>query len=176
MTLRRHHLSIVMAVALTIATVVTTSCKPEANTMDSFVAVDTDGWAYGDTLVFVPELADSAATGRLSIAVCHDNRYRYANLWLEVVITDSLSTRTDTVNITLADQMGRWQGRGIGTDFQLSAPVKTDLTLRRPATFSVRHIMRDDRLAGIQRIGMIFKENQRDSSENNDHKTDSSVN
>lgn len=159
MIFRRHHIASVVAVALTFATAIF-ACKPAGNSMNSWAEIDASGWAYGSKLLFTPEMTDSVASGTLSVALCHDNRYPYNNLWLEIEVIDSLSTTLDTVNIVLADKMGHWKGSGIGTDFQLQVPVIENLTINRPAQFNVRHIMRDDKITGLQRIGLIFTENE----------------
>lgn len=134
----------------------TIACSPKGNEFSSYRQLPDDGWKYGDTIVFTPELADSVATGRLDLALLHSNEYTYSNLWLEMTIADSISSHRDTINIIMADRLGRWLGRGIGTDFQPSMTVADTITLSRDQRIIVRHIMRSDRLTDIERIGICF--------------------
>jgi gliding motility-associated lipoprotein GldH len=140
------------------ALMMATSCQSRHNESSQYQFIDSDGWAYGDTLTFSPELSTPIADGCLTLSLRHTNEYIYSNLWLEVTTTDSLATRVDTINVVLADELGRWQGRGIGTDFQNTDTLFSRIRLRRPVTIKVRHIMRVDRLTDIEQVGIAFKE------------------
>lgn len=146
-------LSVVMLSAL-----VFTACRQSPEYYGDFRFIDPVGWTYGDTLTFIPEINDSIATGTLSIALRHTNEYLYSNIWVETITSDSLSSRTDTLDITLADEFGHWLGRGIGTDFQTTDTIAASITLRPPVTVKVRHIMRTDMLEGIEQVGIVFHE------------------
>lgn len=138
------------------------SCSAHENDYSAFSTIDSDGWAYGHTFVYRPEITDSMADGLLRVAVRHSNDYPYRNLWLEVsyqvVAPDStISFRADTVNIPLADIYGNWLGSGTGTSFQKADTVRTDFRLIPGAPVRVRHIMRADRLRGLEQVGIIFE-------------------
>lgn len=133
-------------------------CRMGPNDYSSYHDIDPAGWRYGDTLRynFVPR--DTVVTGGLVVSLRHTNDYIYSNIFLEVTVADSVGSRRDTLAITLADDFGRWYGRGIGTDFQVSDTVAADMTLHRPVNIGVRHIMRDEVLADIEQIGVSFVE------------------
>lgn len=138
-------------------------CSAPDNDYSAFSTVDPDGWEYGHTFVYRPEIADSLAEGTLSLMVRHSNDYPYRNLWLEVsyqhMDPDSTITfRRDTVNFPLADLYGNWLGSGLGTSFQAMDTVATDFQLISGAPIRVRHIMRPDRVTAIEQIGIIFEE------------------
>ncbi|MBQ9074057.1 MAG: gliding motility lipoprotein GldH [Muribaculaceae bacterium] len=137
------------------------ACVPGHNDYSDFKNVSVDGWAYNDTICFVPEIGDSVATGVLSIALRHNNNYIYSNIWLEASfnINDSVIKR-DTINIELADIYGRWHGKGIGTSFQLELPINAPHIIEPHQPIIIRHIMRVDTLQGIEQIGIIFQENE----------------
>lgn len=132
------------------------ACVDHESYYGEFRSIDPDGWAYDSPVAFAPELRDSAVTGNLALSVRHTNRYPYSNIYVEVSVNDSVSSRRDTFNIVLADEFGRWFGRGIGTDFQLSDTLYRGLTLTSPAKISVRHVMRADLLPDIEQIGITF--------------------
>lgn len=151
-----------VAIIIALATAaIFSGCRPPRNDSSSFEFIDKDGWAYGDTIIYDLELADSVATGALTLSLRHTNDYLYCNLWLEVTVEDSIGARVDTLNVAMADAFGRWYGRGIGTDFQVTDTISPAISLRRPARVKVRHVMRVDRLADIEQIGVVFDERER---------------
>lgn len=139
---------VVMAVAFACSTSDERGC---------FVAVDPSGWNYGDTLRFdLGTAEDSVVDGRLALVVRHAAGYAYSNLWLEVSYPPSDSLKPDTFNIRLSDSFGNWYGKGLGLSYQLTDTVGRKLKLSAPATLSVRHIMRVDRLEDIEQIGLLI--------------------
>ena len=116
-------------------------CRMGANDSSQYYDIDPDGWRYGDTLKYVFEPRDTAMTGDLTLSLRHTNDYIYSNIFLEITVTDSIVTRRDTLDITLADDFGRWQ-------------------LRRPVSIGVRHIMRDEVLNDVEQVGVSFVENK----------------
>lgn len=134
------------------------ACAPGHNDYSHFFNIEPEGWTYGDTLNFDPEIQDSVATGRLDIAIRHSNAYAYSNLWLEIRHFNGDTTRIDTVNIEMSDIYGRWHGNGLGTSFQYELPVSHKISLYKDKSISINHIMRVDRLEGIEQIGLLFTE------------------
>ena len=149
-------IKLLCAMAAVIA-VALSSCRMGGNDYSEYHTVDPHGWAYGDTLSYAFIPADTVVRGNLSLSVSHTNDYYYSNLYLEVTVSDSLTACCDTVALPLADDFGRWNGRGIGTDFQYTRILGKDITLRRPVSIAVRHIMRDDCLSGIEQVGISFE-------------------
>lgn len=135
---------------------VTAACAPDPNAASEYRFIDPDGWAYGDTLTYTPAITDSVSRGTIAVSLNHTASYPYANLWLEMTVTDSVAASRDTVEISFADPLGRWLGRGIGTDFQLSDTLPRSITLRQGSVITLRHIMRADTIADIDRIGISF--------------------
>lgn len=141
-----------------LALAVTSCFGPATPDGADFRSIAPTGWAYGDTLTFEPETADSVSEGRLAIAVRHTGAYLYSNLWLEIStpLPNDTARRIDTVNVVLADVYGRWRGRGsdvsrITTD---TLPGKRLLIKGRPVR--VRHIMRADTVRDIEQVGLMF--------------------
>ncbi|MBD5281667.1 MAG: gliding motility lipoprotein GldH [Muribaculaceae bacterium] len=152
-----------LATAAALFGLLMSACSAPDNDYSAFSTVDPDGWEYGHTYVYRPEISDSIARGTLCVMARHSNDYPYRNLWLEVsyqqLHPDSTITfRRDTVNFTLADLYGNWTGSGLGTSFQATDTVATDFMLISGAPIRVRHIMRQDRIPEIEQIGIIFEE------------------
>lgn len=150
------------AIAVAGLALATMACgtPPEVGEGADFKTVPARGWAYGEALEFEPTpTPDSAGVhARVAVAVRHTDAYIYGNLWLEVStpLPGCDSVTVDTVNITLADVYGKWQGRGVGVSY---VAVDTLPGLRfcepgRPAT--VRHIMRVDTLSDIEQVGLVY--------------------
>lgn len=132
------------------------SCSSPELSQAEFVTIPARGWAYADTLAINVPTADSIAVGRLAVAVRHSNAYLYRNLWLEVSTPLADTVVADTVNVLLADNYGRWYGRGVGVSYMLSDTLPGHVCLTRGKPVRVRHIMRVDTLADIEQIGLTF--------------------
>lgn len=144
------------AISFLVAAAVLCGCTPGRNDFSSYEFISHDGWLYGDTLRFSTEFKDSVVSGMLTVSLRHTNDYLFSNIWLEVTTADSISARIDTLNIVMADDLGRWHGQGIGTDFQITDTLFESITLHRPVSVKVRHIMRLDRLEDIEQVGVAF--------------------
>ncbi len=134
-------------------------CQSEVSDVADFRSIDSAGWAYGDTLEFVPELSDSLVDTRLVVAVRHSSAYLYENLWLEVSLPpqpgDSIGI-ADTVNVLLADSYGRWLGRGSGVSYVKLDTLSSYYHVLRGDTIRIRHIMRADKVQNLEQIGIVF--------------------
>ena len=133
------------------------------NRFSAFTDLPGEGWFYTDHLEFVPDtLRDSLVSrGTMLISVRHGKDYLYRNLWLEISYADTDSTRrADTLNIELADAMGRWRGRGMGLSMEVLDTVPGPFPLAEHRAVKVRHIMRSDTLTGIERIGVVYVPNE----------------
>lgn len=136
-------------------------CTTTPGDYSGFVALDSDGWAYGDTVELIPTALDSVAPMKVTVSLRHNDRFPYRNLWLEVSykerMQDSIRLRRDTVNIEMADTYGRWLGHGIGTSYQCSADVNCGVNIVAGSTVKIRHVMRVDTLRGIEQIGIAIQ-------------------
>ncbi len=148
-----RHLTAIIALA---AAAAMAGCMPEENSCAGFTSIPADGWAYADTLNLTPGITDSTATGLLAVTVRHTNAYLYRNLWLEVSTPQADTLLTDTINVELADNYGRWHGSGVGVSYMHTDTLPTRVCLTRGRPVRVRHIMRVDTLHDIEQIGLIF--------------------
>jgi gliding motility-associated lipoprotein GldH len=133
------------------------SCVPDSNSYSQFYTIDDDGWCYDDSLVFTPTVADSIVQGRLMIAVRHDSRYRYSNLWLELSHPEADTVIRDTINIDLADVYGRWLGTASAVSYTKTDTITKNIKILRDKNYVIRHVMRPDTIKDIERIGLIFE-------------------
>lgn len=127
------------------------------------------GWAYTDTLVFTTMDTTRQDLGKYErrphpmttyVAIRHNDSYPYANLWLEATYTDSKGQpRIDTLNLRLADEYGRWKGKGFGSSYQIEIPLGSRVRADSLSTVRIRHIMRVDTLRGVDRVGINLYKN-----------------
>lgn len=137
------------------------ACAPGHNDYSEFRNIDITGWAYGDTLTFVPSIGDSIVQGDLIITLRHTNDYIYRNLWLEVSCKNADSAMTvDTINVEMADVYGHWYGSGFGSRYQISNKIKENAAIDSCMQIFVRHIMRVDTLKDIEQVGLTFRPNK----------------
>ncbi len=90
------------------------------------------------------------------MVIRHTASYPYSNVWLEVSYPAADSISPDTLNMVLADDYGNWLGRGLGLSFQRVDTLPHTVKLTSPASVSLRHIMRTDRLTDIEQAGLIM--------------------
>lgn len=151
------------AIGMLVAAAALASCSYNPNSYSCFSTIDpTTGWAYGNTFVYMPEIEDSIAHGQLKLLVRHTNDYAYSNLWIEVQTqqpADSghVELLTDTFCINLADVYGNWRGSGTGATFETLDTIYSYFTLTNGAPLRLRHIMRPERIDGLETIGFIFE-------------------
>lgn len=94
----------------------------------------------------------------IAIELYTAHNYPYRDIWLQV--DHNLSDKTfesDTLHFLLANSYGRWTGTGVGGLNRYSVPFKSAVSLDSSSLyqFSIRHIMRDNILIGVDRVGVI---------------------
>ena len=138
--------------------VVAVSCDGKINRYSDFAQIPEAGWAYGDTLEFLAYGNDLLNAQSMNVAIRHNEKYLYRNLWIELSYNDSIGNNyIDSVNIELADAYGRWNGSGIGTSYQCSVSVPHPVTVADSTKIKVRHIMRLDTVKGIELVGVTIE-------------------
>lgn len=131
-----------------------TSCSDHHSGFSRFANIDERGWVYGDSVFIVTSGLDSTLTRDLEIAVRHNNDYAYRNIWLEISYRNGHHTIIDSVELMLADEYGRWFGKGFGPSYQMSKRLSHHFPIADSTKIAVRHIMRVDTLEGIEQVGL----------------------
>lgn len=150
-------ISSVIAAALSIM-LYTSGCSDTR--FSRFADIPEEGWAYGDNVTIMindPEYKP----GQMSVAIRHNDSFLYRNLWLEVSYTDRNGIcHADSVNIELADIYGRWLGHGLGSSYQLAAPIPDLVNPSDSTVVNIRHVMRVDTIRGIEQIGISITDSE----------------
>ena len=98
----------------------------------------------------------------MGMYVRHLDDYPYNNLYLFRTIRSSQGVEySDTVNIALADDLGRWNGTGMSTLKTVFTPIGGGAVRFKGDeryTLSIIHGMRDTLLTGIQDVIVKFEQ------------------
>jgi len=116
-------------------------------------------WNKEKEFYFTYNIDDNSAHYNLHIHVRNNNRYQYQNLWLFCAEEQPVGPiQRDTVECLLADEYGEWYGTGISI-FHLTIPIRTNYIFPHKGqyTFIIRQGMRDNRLRGIEEIGLTIE-------------------
>lgn len=103
-------------------------------------------------------------SGRYRVEVCMRTmqvvQFQHVFVTVQQQVAGSRANRTDTIRLTLTDQLGNMAGRGLSL-YNYSAELPRSITLRKgqSATLILNHIMRRQQLEGIKQIGLrVYKE------------------
>lgn len=120
-------------------------------------------WHRDSVMVFVLDSVNFTPTRGhdVSIEISANRAYPYQNIWLYVEQNFSDSVfQGDSLEIKVTDAYGRPSGKGVWRLQQISVPYKAlafkDDTI--PRQFRVRHIMSDNPLVGIEKVGVKIQE------------------
>ena len=144
---------------LPVMLLVAVSCS--FNTMyDETVAIEGGNWPQDKAARFDVNISDTLANLNFFVNIRNDNSYRYSNLYvfLTTHFPNGNITR-DTIELLLADESGKWLGKGWGRIKEHKIGLKENLRfpLSGKYIFLLQHAMRDDTLTGITDVGLIFE-------------------
>jgi gliding motility-associated lipoprotein GldH len=127
------------------------------------VPIDRAEWVYGQAASFSVDITDTVSNHAFYINIRNDNSYRYSNLFVFLTTRFPNGNMTrDTIEFILADDAGRWLGKGWGRVKENKVQLKDNLKfpLKGTYVFMIQQAMREDTLMGITDVGLIFEKNQ----------------
>ncbi len=131
------------------------SCTKEA-LYDQCQPIENALWEKNKEYYFSFQVTDISMPYDVTLEIRNNNLYPFQNLWVFCSEEQPIGPlKRDTIECMLADDYGKWHGKGISL-FQSSFPVRKKFTFPHTGqyTFSVRQGMRNDSLPGIQEIGI----------------------
>jgi gliding motility-associated lipoprotein GldH len=144
--------------SLTVAIVMVFSCVSDT-VYNRFQPVRGKVWEKQSEYYFKFQIKDPSVPYNILLQIRNSDMYGYQNLWLlcEELQPGSASVK-DTIECMLADDFGKWKGNGI-TLFQSRVTLRDHYSFPDTGqyTISIRHGMRDDRLKGIEDIGLLIE-------------------
>lgn len=127
------------------------------------VPVENGEWPAELFYRFEVPVGDTVGTYNVFLQVRNDGRYEYSNLWLFVRTNSPTgASLRDTVECRLADEQGRWEGRGSGGRFSLEIPFRYRVRFPNPGVyvFEIDHGMRDKNLKFITDLGLRIEKSR----------------
>lgn len=113
-------------------------------------------WTLDNVVEFSTLMTDTSNSHNIYFTLRTGNSYPYRNIWLFVNTTSpSGKSLTDTLEYMLADEKGKWYGKGFGDVHEINLPFKTEVYFPEKGTytFKIRHGMRIENVKGIYDLG-----------------------
>jgi gliding motility-associated lipoprotein GldH len=121
------------------------------------VKIPENGWYKDQAASFDVTVEDTLVDYDFYLIIRNNNQYRYSNLFvfLNTVLPNGNKTR-DTIELVLADNYGKWLGKGWGAVKENKLLLKKSLRfpLKGEYNFFVQQAMRVDTLKGITDVGL----------------------
>ena len=137
------------------------SCSPPP-VLDELTTFENNRWHMDSTITVRVGTTGCGNTSFHGYVRRHLDDYPYNNLYLFRTIRSSQGVEySDTVNIALADDLGRWNGTGMSTLKTVFAPIGGGAVRFKGDeryTLSIIHGMRDTVLTGIQDVIVKFEQ------------------
>jgi gliding motility-associated lipoprotein GldH len=114
-------------------------------------------WKIDNIAEFKPDISDTAAIRNIFFTIRTGASYPFRNIWLFVnTISPSGKSITDTLQYMLADEKGKWYGRGFGDLRELDLPFRSGIWFPEKGMyrFRITHGMRTVDLKGVEDIGL----------------------
>lgn len=165
-TLQKHKLHRAAVLVIAALCLILPGCNDSSDVLYSrFMAVSPEGWNRLEYLEFLfsdtVEFADKGKKCDVLLVVRHSEEYDYSSLWLAVETPkEGGDVCTDSVEIVLADEEGKWLGKGQGRLYEKADTICSDTILPIDYMISICHAMRDENLKGINDVGVIIKESK----------------
>ena len=121
------------------------------------VPVEKGIWPADRFYRFEVPVSDTVSSYNIYLQVRNDGRYEYSNLWLFIRTNSPTGAiLRDTLECRLANEQGRWQGRGSGGRFSLEIPLRYRVRFPNPGTyiFEIDQGMRNKELKYITDLGL----------------------
>ncbi|MDR2914753.1 MAG: gliding motility lipoprotein GldH [Tannerella sp.] len=134
------------------------SCSKDT-VYNEFQPVQQNVWDKHSEYFFNFEINDNSLPYNISLQLRNSDIYPYQNLWILFnELQPSEVFIKDTIEFMLADDFGKWTGNGI-TLFQNQIPIRKNYHFPDTGkyTISIQHGMRDDKLKGIEDIGLLIE-------------------
>jgi gliding motility-associated lipoprotein GldH len=114
-------------------------------------------WNKNSKILFNYQVLDTVSPCNLYINIRHIGLYQYSNLYLFVYTkAPNGKQMKDTVEVILADNKGKWKGKGIGDLSDIRVVYKKNICfgLSGKYQFEIQQAMRDETLESITDVGL----------------------
>lgn len=123
--------------------------------------VDQKGWYYQSRIPFDVQITDTTKFYNVYANLRVGSDYKYSNIffWFHVINpTKEIDKRR--VEMLLANERGKWLGRGLGDMYDYQFPVYTKIKFPQSGfyRFEIEQNMREDTLMNIKSVGVRIEE------------------
>lgn len=128
---------------------------------DYSIVVPNEEWHRDSLAVFDVDIADTAASYDVFVNLRNSTDYRYQNLYLFIDIqAPNGASQRDTLEFFLADNTGRWLGKGHGAlrDNRYLYRKGVRFASKGIYRFNLQQAMRVDALKGVANVGVMVEE------------------
>jgi gliding motility-associated lipoprotein GldH len=132
------------------------SCSRQS-VFEQFVTLPNQSWNNSEILHFNVNITDTVSAHNVYIAVRNTGQYEYSNLYLFVTARSPNGNQTrDTTEIILANEHGKWQGKGSASMFTLHYPFRQNIRfpMRGIYQFDIEQAMWIKDLKHVSDIGL----------------------
>ena len=114
-------------------------------------------WNVNDIVKFPARITDTINSNNVTFIIRTGSSYPFRNIYLFVTTTSpNGNSITDTLHYNLADEKGKWYGKGFGDINELNLPYKSNVffPVKGTYTFAIQHGMRIMDLKGVFDFGI----------------------
>jgi gliding motility-associated lipoprotein GldH len=114
-------------------------------------------WKLMDVATFKVPITDTLTSNNVIFTIRNGSSFPFRNIFLFVSTTSPDGKKiTDTLQYNLADEKGKWYGRGFGDIHELNLPYKSNVyfPLKGTYEFKIQHGMRVENLKGVYDFGL----------------------
>jgi len=155
---------------LSIFMILLDSCGlPENTITEEFQTIDKGIWGWKETKSYTFTVDDSTHYYNIYCGLRITGKYNYSNIWLIYELAESRNANNSSLNsllkkqfqIELADQTGRWLGKGMSNLISYEQPLLIKTKLKKGNyTFKLSQNMREDLLSGVNDVGIKVEKAQ----------------
>jgi gliding motility-associated lipoprotein GldH len=132
------------------------SCDPD-KVIDEYRTINNNVWNVDSVQNFAFSILRKDQIHNIYFNIRNDRSYEFCNLWLFVTIDPPRGvSKTDTVQVMLADPSGKWLGKGFSGIYDNRRLYMQNVYFPEPGNYTIhlRHGMRPTNLKGITDIGI----------------------
>ncbi|MDR2938664.1 MAG: gliding motility lipoprotein GldH [Prevotellaceae bacterium] len=132
------------------------SCDP-ARVYEQYRSFPIEGWVKDSAATFSVKISDTLTMNNVYINLRNTSAYPFSNIFMFVKATAPDSAYTiDTVEYTLADEFGRWTGKGFSKILDNRLIFRKQVIFPRGGiyTFEIQQGMRNEVLPHITDVGL----------------------
>ena len=126
----------------------------------NFVTIPEKTWDLMNIASYKVPVTDTINSNNIFFTIRTGSSYPYRNIYLFVSTTaPDGKILTDTLEYYLADEKGKWIGRGFGDIHELDLPYKSNVyfPLKGTYRFNIQHGMRIEDLKGVYDFGLTIE-------------------